>query len=185
MARIADRDTAALAHLYDRHAPTLFALCLRILRDRSEAEDVLEEIFWEIWQRSDRYDAARSNPRAYLLVLGRSRALDRLRAGRRRHATASRAADWVATGASLSSGPSTPFADAAAAESRLQVRGALEQLEPAEREVVELAFFDDLSHREIAEHLGEPLGTVKSRVRRALLRLRSRLQRADAWTVIR
>lgn len=185
MERIAERDPAALAHLYDRHAAAVFALCLRILRDRAEAEDALEEIFWEIWQRAERYDADRSSPHAYLLLLGRSRALDRLRAGRRRRVTANHVAEWAAATGASSRDTGTPYAEAATAQCRSQVLDALDGLEPAEREVLELAFFDDFSHREIAEHLGEPLGTVKSRVRRALLRLRSRLRGPETWAETR
>lgn len=181
MERIVERDGSALALLYDRHAAAVFGLCLRILHDRAEAEDALEETFWELWRRAERYDAGRSSPHAYLLLMARSRALDRLRAGKRRRTTTQHVAVWTAALAVASPDSETPFSQAATAECRVQVLGALDQLEPAERQVLELAFFDDFSHRQIAEHLGEPLGTVKSRVRRALLRLRSLLRGPERW----
>ncbi|HBZ70922.1 MAG TPA: RNA polymerase subunit sigma [Deltaproteobacteria bacterium] len=188
MAAIAAADSSALEELYDRHSAALLAICNRLLRDRGEAEDVLVEVFWEIWERARRYEPERGSPLAYLVTVARSRALDRLR--RRRHEARVRvtAQEWVAT---LGPGPSgsgtaqDPLDDSLASEVRRRVRIALDALAPAQRQVVELSFLDGLSHHEIAEQLGAPLGTVKTWIRKGLLQLRDvlRLQYSEGNTV--
>jgi RNA polymerase sigma-70 factor (ECF subfamily) len=178
MAAIAAADSSALGALYDRHAAALLAICLRLLRDRGEAEDVLVEVFWEIWDRAQRYEPKRASPLAYLATVARSRALDRLR--RRRHEGRVRvAAQDLATLASQSSGSADaggPLADTLASEQRRRVRLALDALAPAQRQVVELSFLDGLSHSEIAEQLGTPLGTVKTWIQKGLVQLRDALR---------
>jgi RNA polymerase sigma-70 factor (ECF subfamily) len=177
MAAIARGDVRALELLYEQHAGAVLATCVRILRDRSEAEDVLEEIFWEVWQRRDRYDARRSAPLSYLMTLSRSRALDRLRFRRRREGV------WLAPldAAPAGDGPApeaaaSPFESALARQQRSAIDRALEELPEAHRRAVELNFFEGLSHREIAERLGDPLGTVKTRIRQGLIALRKALR---------
>jgi RNA polymerase sigma-70 factor (ECF subfamily) len=175
MAAIAAGDAEALQRLYERHAPLLLAVCLRILRDRSEAEDVLEEVLFELWQRRDRYDRARAEPLPYLLTLARSRALDRLRYRRRREGV------WLELQDGLPSehgdgGAGSPFLDALAEQRRGAVERALGELPEAHRRAVEMNFFEGLSHREISERLGDPLGTVKARIRQGLLTLRKTLR---------
>jgi len=175
MAAINRGESAALERLYERHGPAVFAICLRILRDRAEAEEVLEEVFWEIWARRERYDAERSVPFTYLMTLARSRALDRLRFRRRR------AGVWLELGSldqSAGNG-ANPFEDASAMQRRIAIDRALEELPLPHRRAVEMNFFEGLSHREISERLGDPLGTVKTRIRQGLLTLRKALRSLD------
>lgn len=168
-------DSLALEALYDRHARRVYALCVRMLRDPAEAEEVTQEVFWEIWRRADRYEASRGAPLSYLLNLARSRTLDRLRRDRRREDLRLRAGlepGWLPNHAA--SGPRAED-DAIGAEQRLAIGRALRSLPAAQRRAVMLAFFDGLTHREIASALDAPLGTVKTRIRKGLLRLRNSL----------
>ena len=177
MELVARRDAAALDALYLRHAPRVFALCVRILRSRTEAEEVLQEVFWELWRGAGRYAAERGSPRVYLVQLSRSRALSRLRLRRRREALLAEAGGAGAIAAEMLGQDSGKDALAAAArgEESEHVHAALRALPEVERRAVTLAFFDGLTQSEIATRLGEPLGTVKSRIRRGLLRLRDLL----------
>jgi RNA polymerase sigma-70 factor, ECF subfamily len=176
MRAIAGGDPAALSRLYDRHSPLVFAFCLRALRDHAEAEDLMIDIFWEIWQRHDRYDAARSSPRTYLLNVTRSRIIDRLRALRSRRSVPSvglntgdrPSSDGTAQGAR----PCEPIDEMVGTEQRARLQSAMQRLNPDQREALELAYFDAMSHSEVAARLGQPIGTVKSRIRQALIRLR-------------
>lgn len=173
MARIGRGDANAFEELYRRHGGAVLALCLRILRDRAEAEDVLEEVFWELWQRRDRYDRERAAPFSYLMTLTRSRALDRLRFRRRREGV------WQSMGVGeppAAPEDPTPYDGALVAEQRAAIERALRELPEASRRAVELNFFEGLSHREIADRLGDPLGTVKTRIRQGLLSLRKVLR---------
>ena len=176
MAAMAEADGSALEELYDRHAGRLLAICTRLLRDRSEAEDVLLEVFWEIWERARRYQPERSSPLTYLVTVARSRALDRLR--RRRSEGHVRAAtqDRNQLDCSRAAQAQGPFADTLAVEQRRHIGVALEALDPTQRQVVELSFLDGLSHQEIAERLGAPLGSVKTWIRKGLLHLRDGLR---------
>ena len=178
MVAIAAGDVRAFERLYERHAGAVLATCIRILRDRPEAEDVLEEIFWEVWRRRDRYDATRAEPLSYLLTLSRSRALDRLRFRRRREGVWLTAHEVGPQGeVPVAPGPGNdPFGDALAAQRRAAIDRALGELPESHRRAVELNFFEGLSHREIAERLGDPLGTVKTRIRQGLLVLRKTLR---------
>jgi RNA polymerase sigma-70 factor (ECF subfamily) len=180
MEAIASGDVGCFERLYDRHGAVVFATCLRILRDRAEAEEVLEEVFWEIWARRDRYDRSRSAPFSYLMTLARSRALDRLRFRKRREGV------WLelheADGAALATSDgdgSNPLESAVAVQRRIAIDRALEELPGAHRRAVEMNFFEGLSHREIAERLGDPLGTVKTHIRQGLLALRKVLRSLD------
>jgi RNA polymerase sigma-70 factor (ECF subfamily) len=168
-------DPGALEALYDRHSRLVYALCVRMLRDPAEAEEVMQEVFWEVWRRADRYEASRGAPMPYLLNLTRSRALDRLRRDRRREDLRLRAG--------LEPGGLPGFAavearaedDAIGSEQRRAIGRALRGLPPPQRRAVMLAFFDGLTHREIAAALDAPLGTIKTRIRKGLLRLRDSL----------
>jgi RNA polymerase sigma-70 factor (ECF subfamily) len=172
MERLGGGDPDALEQLYQRHASAVLALCLRILRDRAEAEDVLEEVFWELWQRRGRYDRERAAPFSYLMTLSRSRALDRLRFRRRREGVWQGLPDGELPAGTAAS----PYEDALLAEQRAALERALLELPEASRRAVELNFFEGLSHREIADRLGDPLGTVKTRIRQGLLALRKVLR---------
>lgn len=174
MRGLVERQPDALRSFYDRYAGLVMAVCLRVVRDRSEAEQLTLDIFMELWEKPERFNPQRGAPRTYLMTVTHSRAIDRLRS--RRGASAS-LADGVG-GESSQWLQQRPDPDAAAPdeaarlrERRDAIRVALDGLHEGEREAVELAFFDDLSHPQIAERLQLPLGTVKSRIRRGLLRL--------------
>lgn len=154
----------ALARLYDRHAPLLLALGIRLLRDRREAEDVLHDCFVEVWKHAGDYDARRASVRTWLVLRMRSRCLDRLRS-----------AAWTRR-ADLPEGHTheTPHAqDARDASDDGRLEAALGALPEEQRAVIALAYFEGLSSSEIAERIRIPIGTVKSRVRSAMNRLRA------------
>jgi len=161
-------DREAFARFYDRYAPLVFPLIQRILRERADASDVLQEVFWEAWQGAAGYDPARGSPEAWLVTRARTRAIDRIRAMRRRSET------FVAPlNDALAAAPADPGGDVAErTEDRRTVQHALAQLPSAQREVIELAYYAGLTQTEIAERLKQPLGTVKTRIRLALERLR-------------
>ena len=164
------RDPAALAAFYDRYAGYALAVALRVLRDRQEAEEAVQDAFWQIWSGRVRYDPLRGRFRTWLFMVARSRALDRLR---RRSPT--RAAQPVRELASEESGPE----DAELQRGLLRLVGRLTR---NQRDAVLLAFYEGLTHQEIAERLGEPVGTVKSRIRRGLLELRAALEAEEMAT---
>jgi len=177
---VAEGDADALAVLYDRHGTAVFSLCLRVLRDAEEAEEVLEDAFWQLWRRADRFDPTRGSALAYLLTLARSRAIDRMRARERRVRLQSEQPGPL-LGESLlgaSTLSASPLQESLALERRARVRLALAALPAAQREAVELAFLEGLSHPEISARLGEPLGTIKTRIRSGLLRMRDTLRDA-------
>src|SRR5262245_23176970 len=168
MEAIAAGDTNALRDLYDRHSGLVFATCLRMLRDRNDAEDLLIDVFHEVWQKSSRYDASRGSPVTYLMTLTRSRAIDRQRARSR-----IRTSDIDNTDVPSEAAPDAPVL---ADESRVAVVQALQSLEPAQRQAIECAYYDGLSHSEIAEKLNRPLGTIKTYIRQGLIHLRESLR---------
>jgi RNA polymerase sigma-70 factor (ECF subfamily) len=170
--RIASGENEALSELYAATSRVVFALALRILRDPSAAEDVTIEVFTQVWRQADRYDVRRGSPSAWLLTIARTRAIDKLRSthqmrtrGESLGAVEQRAADVA-----------SPAETAADGERSEIVRAALEKLSPEQRAVIELAYFGGLSHSEIAKELDQPLGTVKTRTRLALMRLRESLR---------
>jgi RNA polymerase sigma-70 factor, ECF subfamily len=169
--RIAKGDGTALATLYDRWVQTVYSLAMQLLRDADESEDVVEETFWHAWQRASTYDATRGSVRTWLLTIGRSRALDRLRSKRRhRDGVSIGSEDVLALAAD-----SDPSLDTEGGERRALVLNALRELPPEQSRVLELAYFHGLSQTEIAEHLGEPLGTIKTRMRLGMNKLRDKL----------
>jgi RNA polymerase sigma-70 factor (ECF subfamily) len=174
---IARRDASALARLYDRHSTVVHSLCLRILRDPGMAEDAMIDVFHELWQRADRYNAARGTPIAYILTLSRSRALDRARMKGARPATTP-LHDNIDAQAQPHPAPD-PLQSALQDERRLWIRNALEKLDAKYRQVMECSFFEGLSHSEIALKLQKPVGTVKTYLRRGLIQLRDFLRTPD------
>ena len=173
MARVARREPAALRALYERHSPVVHAICLRIVRDPHEAEQLMIDVFAEAWERPLRFDAARGTPAGYLTLLARSRALDHVRGERRRDRYTSALADGASADGALGTPADEPMM---ASERRAAVRAALDTLEENQRAAVCLSFYDGLSHGEIAERLGKPLGTVKTQVRQGLIRMRDVLR---------
>jgi RNA polymerase sigma-70 factor (ECF subfamily) len=169
--RVARRDESALGELYDRHARLLYSLALRIVRERTEAEDVLQEVFGQVWRQADRFDSTRGTVVGWLMTVTRSRAVDCLR--RRRARPEAPDGDRVATGmVDPSEGVDLQLVTTEEGE---RVRAALAALADDQRVPLELAYYDGLSQSEIAATLGVPLGTVKTRMRQALKRLRDSL----------
>ena len=165
--QIANHDREAFSHLYDRFSSLVFTLAMRMLKVPSDAEDLLQEVFVQIWRRADTYSLERGSPEAWIINITRSRAIDKLRTIRRMEKSfvltedpagiqsienvESSAADW---------------------ENRLTMKSVLADLPEAQRKVLELAYFDGLTQTEIANYLAEPLGTVKTRMRAGIQRLR-------------
>jgi RNA polymerase sigma-70 factor (ECF subfamily) len=160
--RIALGDHEALAELFDLQSRLVSAVALRVVRDRAEAEDVVQETFLQVWRQAGRFDPSRGRPEAWLCTIARTRALDRLR---RRAARREEQAEPPPSSAAL---PACP------AEAHL-VRKALAGLSEDQRRALELAYYEGLTQSEIATRLGEPLGTIKTRIRTALIRLRETL----------
>lgn len=177
LSRIAKGDVAALRTIYERHAPRAVAIAFRILRDRAEAEDVVQETFLELWRRSSQFDADRGGAIAWVVTIARSRAIDRLRASGtagRTIASASAGEGLVPLALPLPSDEAEQRRDVA------RVATALSALPDAQRETIELAYFEGLSQSEIAERTGTPLGTVKMRVKLAMAKLAALLKEEDA-----
>jgi RNA polymerase sigma-70 factor, ECF subfamily len=172
--QMAAGDREAFGAFYDRYAPLVYPLIVRIVRDRSDAADVLQDVFWEAWQGAAGYDPARGTPEAWMITRARTRAIDRVRALRRRGETFGPPVDE-----GLAAAPPEPGGDAAdRAGDRGLVLTALEELPPAQREAIELAYYAGLTQTEISERLKQPLGTVKTRIRLGLERLRDVVRRA-------
>jgi RNA polymerase sigma-70 factor (ECF subfamily) len=172
MRGIAAGDRTAFSTLFDRHSALLLAICRRILKDAGESEDILIDVFFEVWSRADRFDASRGSPLTYLVTLARSRAIDRQRSqGSRLRETAANPENSTQI-----SPQADPLQTASTNEQGQIVRAALAGLDPQQRQVLECAFYEGLSHSEIAEKLQKPLGTVKTYIRQGLIRLRDSLR---------
>jgi RNA polymerase sigma-70 factor, ECF subfamily len=175
--RIATGDRDAFARFYDTMAGAALGLIRRIVRDPAAAEEVLQEVFLQVWREAPQYDRRRGTPEAWLVMRARTRAIDRLRSMRRRDRTFGVPLDESVAKQEVSGEPNPGVA----AEGRGMVHAALGALPAAQRQVIELAFFEGLTQAEIATRLGEPLGTVKTRARLGLERLRGMLRgKADA-----
>jgi RNA polymerase sigma-70 factor (ECF subfamily) len=171
--RMAAGDESALGLLYDRWSPLLHSVARRIVADPDDAEEVLEEAFWQAWRQAARYEEGRGGVSTWLTMIVRSRALDRVRArGRLREERWENIPEPIAGDAD---GAVSPDAAAEQDEQRRLIAAAVAQLPPDQRETVELAYFRGMSQSEIAAKLGQPLGTVKTRARLALQKLRESL----------
>jgi RNA polymerase sigma-70 factor (ECF subfamily) len=166
--RIAARDAAAVGELYDRHSRLLYGLILRILRDRGEAEEILQEVFVLVWNRVATYNPGLGPPAAWLVGIARNRAIDRLRANSARR----RAIESVRVDVESNESPET---DASLGEEQRAIRQALDAIPPEQRNLIEEAYFLGFTHSELAERHKLPLGTVKTRIRTGLLALRGQL----------
>ncbi len=169
--RLAGGDESALAELYDQTSPRVFGLALGILRDRDSAEEATLDTYLSVWSRAATYEPARGSPMAWILTIARSKAIDLLRS-RARRGEKHRALETLA---SLEGPPPTPEAAVVHTERCAQVRAALGSLPREQRVAIQTAYFGGLSHSEVAAALGEPLGTVKSRIRLGLSSLRRAL----------
>jgi len=170
---VARADQDALGQLYDGTCRIVFSLILRIVEDRSTAEEVTLDVYKQVWRQAGNYDSARSSPVGWLLMLARSRALDAMRSRVWKEQEQNQPLDSVTALNDLSAGPEDT---AVLAQRSHLVRTALVSLLPEQREAIELAFFTGLSHTEIAAQTGVPLGTVKTRIRTGMLKMRAFLQ---------
>jgi RNA polymerase sigma-70 factor, ECF subfamily len=176
--RIAARDTAALADLYDRHSRLLFGLILRIVRDRGEAEDLLQETFVRVWNRAEIYDARIGGPLPWMVRVARNRAIDRVRARRVRATVDAPGIDVTAVEPAPDTTIQSPEAAVLEAERRLRLSDALAVLPLEQRRLIEAAFFEGYTHTQLAQRFGLPLGTVKTRIRAGMRAMRLGLEHA-------
>lgn len=176
-------DRAAFARLYEQSSAHLFAVVLRINRDRAQAEDILQEVYVNVWRAAAGFDAAQSQPLTWLTSIARNRAIDSLRRAntqpqlRSGHASDDEESDVYDETADDSPGPLELLSRAAEAR---QLQNCMQDLSAPQRQSLALAYFDGLSHAEVADQMGQPLGTVKSWVRRALMALKGCLDQATA-----
>ena len=165
--QVVNKDRAAFSQLYDRFSSLVFTLALRMLRARSDAEDLLQEVFVQVWRQAANYSEDRGSPEAWIINIARSRAIDKLRSIRRMERS------FVLTDDPARAESSENVeSNVAESETRLTMNSALANLPEAQRKVLELAYFDGLTQTEIADRLAEPLGTVKTRMRSGIHRLR-------------
>lgn len=168
-------DEPAATRLYDRHAAAMYGLALRIVREPADAEEVVLDAFAQAWRDASRFDGSRGSVLGWLTTITRTRALDLVRArGRRARATDS-AATMLDEPAAMGTGHAAPDAAVQEAELADTVHGALQHLSAPQRQAIELAFYEGLTHHEVAVRLQQPLGTVKTRIRQGLLKLRETL----------
>ncbi|MEP6622395.1 MAG: sigma-70 family RNA polymerase sigma factor [bacterium] len=171
---MAGGDEQAMGVLYDRWHPMVNAVVLRMLRQRDAVEDVVEETFWQAWRQAGRYEANRGQVQTWLLTIARSRALDRMRSMKRLREEPMEGDSGEVIVQQAAEGD--PAMDAESSERRKIVLEALAELPGEQREALELGYFGGLSQSEISERTGQPLGTIKTRMRLAMLKLRGRLQ---------
>ena len=175
--RVAQGDRVSFETLYDRFSGVLFSTAYRVLNNQEAAEDVLQDVFIQIWEKAPLYDPARGKPMTWAVTLTRNKAIDRLRSTVRRN----RLQDDVEREAETFEqfDDRSSFDAVAAGETNQIVREAIKKLSKDQREAIELAFFSSLTQTEIAERLNEPLGTIKARVRRGMMKLRELLNPGD------
>lgn len=168
---IATADQTALARFYDLTNRAAFGLILKILNDRPNAEEVLLDVYSQVWRQAGFYNSERGTPLAWLMTIARTRALDRLRSGRQEKLRN----ESLETVADPRSSEHNPEEAAVSTEQQRLIRKALADLSPEQRQVIELAYFSGMSQSEISLHLGQPLGTVKTRVRLGMIKLKESL----------
>ena len=173
LARITKRERAAFEQLYTRYSNILYATAMKFLKEDADAQDVVQDVFIQIWDKARLYDPAKGKPLTWALTLTRNRSIDRIRAIQRR----SRLRDDFEkeTVADESAGIREALSGVDASERTQILRDAVGRLSPEQRKVIDLAFFGGLTQSEIADRLGEPLGTVKARARRGLMKLKELL----------
>jgi RNA polymerase sigma-70 factor (ECF subfamily) len=165
--QVAKQDRDAFGQLYDRFSTLVFTLAMRMLKARSDAEDLLQEVFVQVWRQAENYSAERGSPEAWIINIARSRAIDKIRSIRRMQKS------FVLTDdPARAESPENVESSAVESETRLTMNSALANLPDTQRKVLELAYFDGLTQNEIADRLAEPLGTVKTRMRSGIQKLR-------------
>jgi RNA polymerase sigma factor (sigma-70 family) len=170
MSRIAAGERAALRQLYDATSAKLFGVCLRILSDREESEDVLQDVYVTIWRRADRFDATRASVMTWLSTIARNRAIDRLRA--RGPLAYAEQVDEL----EIADGSDSAETLLSAADDRNRLHGCLSELDERTEKVIRTAFFEGVTYEALAKRMDAPLGTVKSWIRRGLAKLKGCLQ---------
>lgn len=178
MKQIQNGSADALGHLYDEASPLVFSVAFKILANRADAEEVTLDVFTQVWKNPSSWDVARGSATAWLVLMARSRALDRLRWLKSRSGPAEVPEIILAA---LPSPEHNAETVAEAKQQQARIQGALAQLTPEQKQALELAFYSGLTHQELSEQLGEPLGTVKSRIRTAMIKLKESLK-GEAWT---
>lgn len=173
IARVMQQDELAFAALYERLSGPVYSLALQISRNVACAEEVLQDVFWQVWRQAPRFDAARGSVPAWVLTITRSRALDAARSRMRAPQTQPSAQEEIDD--CLPSPDAGPQDLLFAAQQGSRLKVALERLDPLRRQLVSLSFYRDLTHQEISEQTGLPLGTVKSHLRRSIASLRETL----------
>jgi RNA polymerase sigma-70 factor (ECF subfamily) len=173
LARITKRERAAFEELYIRYSNILYATAMKFLKEDADAQDVVQDVFIQIWDKAKLYDPAKGKPLTWALTMTRNRSIDRIRAIQRR--TRLRDDFEKETVADESAGIREALSGVDASERTQILREAVARLSPEQRKVIDLAFFGGLTQSEIADRLGEPLGTVKARARRGLMKLKELL----------
>lgn len=174
--RLLTQDQEALSCLYDESSSLIYSVALRILGSEADAEEVTLDVYTHLWKSPQGWDPERGSFTSWLVLIARSRSLDRLRRRRTRAKVGDQLADPFATDLEFADPGASPEAQFSNAERSLQMKRFLELLPAAQRRAVELAFYADRTHQEIAEMLGEPLGTIKSRIRTAMLKLKEMMR---------
>jgi RNA polymerase sigma factor (sigma-70 family) len=172
LGRVALGDEAALRQVYELTSAKLFGICLRILGDQGEAEDALQDVYVSVWRRSGSFDASRASPVTWLATLARNRAIDRLRVARR-----SRSAEPVEAALEIADSRPDALAVLAAGEDRQRLMACIGELEGRTEQAIRAAFFGGLTYSELAARMDVPLGTMKSWIRRGLMKLKDCLER--------
>jgi len=167
---IVNRDADALSLLYDRYHRLVFSVAIHIVGDEATAEDITLDTFTRVWERADSYDPAQASVSTWLTSIGRNRSIDIVRRRSTRPVTSD--FDWSEISTTLAAGGPTPEESTSWSLRRDRIRAAVEELPEKQRQALVLAFFGGYTHREVAEKLDEPLGTVKTRIRLAMLKLK-------------
>jgi RNA polymerase sigma-70 factor (ECF subfamily) len=171
--RVAQGDRRGFEELYDRFSGVLFSTAYRVLNSQEAAEDVLQDVFVQIWEKAPLYDPTRGKPMTWAITLTRNKAIDRLRSAQRRSRLQDELLQESQTAEQFDDRSS--FDAASTSDTNKLVHGAIQKLSRDQREAIELAFFSSLTQLEIAERLKLPLGTIKARIRRGMMRLRDLL----------
>jgi len=171
--RIAAQDREAFAEFYDRQAPLMFSVACKILNDPNEAEDVLQETFVQLWEKARNFDPRLGKPSSWMATLTRNKAIDRIRASQRRSRLMEQAGAEMAITAE---GKDSVNEQMYGADKARLIQSVIGELPAEQRRAIELAYFGGLTQSEISEQLNEPVGTIKARIRRGLLKLRDQLE---------
>jgi RNA polymerase sigma-70 factor (ECF subfamily) len=171
--RCALEDTRALGKLYDESSSLVYAVALRVLTNEADAEEVTLDVYTQVWRTASGYDPARGSVTAWLITMARSRSIDKLRS---RATRAGLEEPLVAASVEFSSGAADPEKHTLISQQRGRILSALQTLTAEQRQALELAYFSGLSHSELASRLGQPLGTVKTRIRLGMMKMRELLE---------